>query len=316
MKKQRQNILSHKEAKKKMSYSWYQEDVYAYTTEDGYYHLIQNGVDLLKDVNAVGSWWYEKDVIQYTTKDGYHHLIMNGVDVLKDVDAIDCWRSTRYIYYYTKKDGSIYVAAYVPAKGNTMSFKEEIILKRAKLTKQKKLSIFFKKLKNFFTASIVVVALINTNNAFAFANTLSKKRKLNVNFNFNSIYIKNEDGSSDYEGIDAMFKRVNINLSFRATDRLFLGFGTSEFTPWNETNIKTNNFSIGTPVNQRLLIYGVFSDTQYGQLSSNLIGFGFRVPFNKYLSGSCSYFIPTGSNDLKLDYAMQCGVSLSLGAFF
>jgi hypothetical protein len=69
------DILSYEEAKKGCcNFKSYEKDVYAYITEDGYWLLIEHGVDLLKGKKAVWCCWFETHYY-YKTKDGHFYAV-------------------------------------------------------------------------------------------------------------------------------------------------------------------------------------------------------------------------------------------------
>jgi len=83
-------ILTLEEAKKKgLRYYSYHNGDYEYQTKDGIWHLIRDGVDLLKGKRAVDCLSYENDDYDYQTKDGIYHLIRDGVDLLDGKRAVE-----------------------------------------------------------------------------------------------------------------------------------------------------------------------------------------------------------------------------------
>lgn len=73
-------ILTIEEAKDAYLATWqYHNDTYKYQTDDGFYHLIIKGVDVLQGLSAVACHYYSKqNVVEYQTADGSQHKLKIG----------------------------------------------------------------------------------------------------------------------------------------------------------------------------------------------------------------------------------------------
>jgi len=67
-----------------------------YKTENGYYHLIRDGKDLLENKKAVDCFSYDNGDYKYRTENEYYHLIRDGKNLLENKKAV---------YYYSYKNG-------------------------------------------------------------------------------------------------------------------------------------------------------------------------------------------------------------------
>jgi hypothetical protein len=79
---------------------------YEFKDEAGYYHLVSNGVDLLKDKRATELLFYKDGIYQYKNKDGLF-MIQNEEDLLNySRDAIFVrWLAIDH-YIYISSDGT------------------------------------------------------------------------------------------------------------------------------------------------------------------------------------------------------------------
>ena len=74
--------------KMKSNYLYYWHGDFAYEGEDGFYHLIRNGVDLLHNKQAMWCEAYENGDYAYELDNGFRHLIRNGLDLLEGKQAV------------------------------------------------------------------------------------------------------------------------------------------------------------------------------------------------------------------------------------
>jgi hypothetical protein len=89
--------------------------VYSYQDNEGYYHLIRDGVDLLENLQAINcfhycnyrGYFYNYDDYEYQTKDEYWHLVKCGKDVLYNKNAIHCHSYNNQYFTFTTEDGYV-----------------------------------------------------------------------------------------------------------------------------------------------------------------------------------------------------------------
>jgi hypothetical protein len=85
--------LSREQVKRaNIEHFFYLTGEYEYTTNDGVFHLIRDGFDLVasKKATSGGVFGLKTDAYYYRTQDRYVHLIIDGIDVLKDKKANSC----------------------------------------------------------------------------------------------------------------------------------------------------------------------------------------------------------------------------------
>lgn len=80
---------------------------YAYKTEDGYFHLIREGKDLLEGLKAMQCHSYPNGDYDYRAKNGYMHLICDGKDLLEGLRVAWCWSIPGGNYGYITNAGKI-----------------------------------------------------------------------------------------------------------------------------------------------------------------------------------------------------------------
>ena len=99
-------ILTREEAQKLSSYISFSNGDYDYKTEDGYLHLIRNGVDLLEGKKAIWCFSYPNGDYEYKTeRSRYLNLIRNGIDLLEGKKAVSCHSFRNGDYAYNTEDG-------------------------------------------------------------------------------------------------------------------------------------------------------------------------------------------------------------------
>jgi len=112
-------VLTWDEAKKEaVRCSLYVSGAYEYKTADGFWHIIINGVDVLKGKKAVGCHPYPCGAYKYQLNDGYWHLIINGVDVLEGKEAVHHLVYDSGAHHYQTADGVLHEVTIEKTEGN------------------------------------------------------------------------------------------------------------------------------------------------------------------------------------------------------
>jgi hypothetical protein len=97
-------VLTLEEAKLKTPFRSYL-GVYEYKNKNGYYSLVDDGIDVLRGKKAVDCLYYGEGVYGWMNKSGYWHLTINGVDVLEGKKAVDCLYYGEGVYKWENENG-------------------------------------------------------------------------------------------------------------------------------------------------------------------------------------------------------------------
>jgi hypothetical protein len=64
-----EGVLTLEEAKQKgLECHLLEKDIYKYKTNDGYWHIVKDGVDFLKDKQATHCYLHSREICKYMTK--------------------------------------------------------------------------------------------------------------------------------------------------------------------------------------------------------------------------------------------------------
>jgi hypothetical protein len=113
----------------------FSNEVWEWKDEDGYLHLIRDGMDLLEGKNAIACWSYENGDWDWQDEDCYLHLIRDGVDLLEGKNAIAChsydngdweWQDEDKHWHFKKEYEDIDTFESKKTQEDTMSYENVI----------------------------------------------------------------------------------------------------------------------------------------------------------------------------------------------